>query len=439
MSNYRRKSSLFAVVSRFQRAALCVVLALALCACMTVTAFADSDVMTPEIPIWDSPDTAALRTNFITRLYRNFLLREPEPEGLKSWEDAVRDGRATGAKLVAGFVHSQEFQNQPLDNTQYVTAFYKVILGREPDAAGLNAWVSVLNNGYSKDKVLEGFLNSPEMAALCAKMEIQPGTFKSTDIIDTNHKITEFVMRLYENCLGRRYDEGGLRNWVNALATRSINGFSAAMGFFVSEEFYSKDIDDAEFVTICYRTILGREPDAGGLRNWIDFINRDPGDPSIFDHFREEVVLGFCGSQEFANKCAVSGISPFGSHVDTELIGYVRSNPLAFKKNFGWMASYNYNGENGEGYTDFRLEVYSVNAGSGSIDIISLIAPSQYTIGGVSYGMSYSEATRILRGKYEFLGVEDGIDYYVTDNDILILVEPENGVVGGILATVVFQ
>ncbi|MBP5291647.1 MAG: DUF4214 domain-containing protein, partial [Lachnospiraceae bacterium] len=203
-------------------------------------------------------------TEFVTRLYRNFLLREPDPSGLEAWVSALVEKRATGAKVVAGFVHSREFQNQPLNNTQYVTAFYEVILGREPDQNGLASWLSVLDRGYTKDKVLEGFLNSPEMEALCRSMGVEAGMFKSAENRDSHHKVTEFVMRLYENCLGRRYDEGGLTTWVDALVSGSMNGYSVTMSFFTSDEMYNSDIDEVDFVNICYRTLLNREADEKG-------------------------------------------------------------------------------------------------------------------------------------------------------------------------------
>lgn len=47
--------------------------------------------------------------------------------------------------------------------TQYVTSLYRTILGREPDAPGLAAWVNTLVIGQlTPDAVRQGFINSPE-------------------------------------------------------------------------------------------------------------------------------------------------------------------------------------------------------------------------------------------------------------------------------------
>ena len=41
-------------------------------------------------------------------------------------------------------------------------------MDREPDAAGLNAWVGELNKGYSREQVFAGIVKSPEFVTLAA-------------------------------------------------------------------------------------------------------------------------------------------------------------------------------------------------------------------------------------------------------------------------------
>lgn len=363
-------------------------------------------------------------TEFVTRLYRNFLLREPDQSGLEAWVSALVEKRATGAKVVAGFVHSREFQNQPLNNTQYVTAFYEVILGREPDQNGLASWLSVLDRGYTKDKVLEGFLNSPEMEALCSSMGVEAGMFKSAENRDSHHKVTEFVMRLYENCLGRRYDEDGLTTWVDALVSGSMNGYSVTMSFFTSDEMYNSDIDEVDFVNICYRTLLNREADEKGRQTWLDYVLSGQGSP-------EEVVLGFCKSEEFNNLCASYGISAFSAPLDTELMTWLGKNMRDFKKQLGWMKPYDM--DDGHGYTDYRVLIANVVDNTDTINYIVLLSASPYTISGVSYDMNFEQAKRILDEKYEYYGTdEDGgvrYDIFLVDNNTSILLQNENGIV----------
>jgi len=61
-------------------------------------------------------------------------------------------------------VNSAEFQLKygALDNEGFVSLLYQNVLGRAPDAAGLNNWVTQLENGTSRAQVLLGFSESAE-------------------------------------------------------------------------------------------------------------------------------------------------------------------------------------------------------------------------------------------------------------------------------------
>ena len=238
--------------------------------------------------------------DFVSHLYRNFLKREPDERGLDDWVDVLRFGKATGAKVVSGFVLSPEYQANSLSNQEYVTALYRTIFDREPDAAGLNAWVAVMENGYSNKKVLAGFVNSDEFENLCIDLGIARGTYKSDEAVDKSNKISTFVARLYKICLGRTYDYNGLDNWVRALTYGTASVYSVVKEFFNSQEFENRELDDAEFVTVAYQTILDREPDVSGLKSWTDALARG--------YTRNRILDGFLKSTEFGNLCAEYGI-----------------------------------------------------------------------------------------------------------------------------------
>ncbi|MBO5468839.1 MAG: DUF4214 domain-containing protein, partial [Lachnospiraceae bacterium] len=46
---------------------------------------------------------------------------------------------------------------------------YRTFLGREYDQQGLDAWVAQLNRGVSRQEVLYGFSRSPEFARIMAQ------------------------------------------------------------------------------------------------------------------------------------------------------------------------------------------------------------------------------------------------------------------------------
>ena len=53
-------------------------------------------------------------------------------------------------------------EEDPQSDQDYVTSLYRDLLGREPDAGGLNGWVAALRDGMSREDVRQGFLGSEE-------------------------------------------------------------------------------------------------------------------------------------------------------------------------------------------------------------------------------------------------------------------------------------
>ena len=234
---------------------------------------------------------------FVSCLYRIFLKREPDERGLADWVDVLRFGKGTGAKVVSGFVLSPEYKANSLSNEEYISALYRVIFEREPDAAGLNSWLAVMENGYTYKKVLAGFINSVEFENLCGELGIARGSYKSDEAID---QIISFVARLYKVCLGRAYDQDGLKNWVRALTSGSADVYSVVEDFSNSQEFKNRNLDDEAFVTIAYMTILDREPDEAGLEYWVNNL--------ACGYTCDDVLYGFLHSSEFKLLCREYGI-----------------------------------------------------------------------------------------------------------------------------------
>ena len=60
---------------------------------------------------------------FITRLYEAFLGRKPDEGGLRAWSDSLKSRKTTGAKVVYRFVYSDEFRNNPLNNSECIRLY----------------------------------------------------------------------------------------------------------------------------------------------------------------------------------------------------------------------------------------------------------------------------------------------------------------------------
>ena len=141
---------------------------------------------------------------------------------------------------------------------------------------------------------------NPEFEKLCLIYGIRKGSFASTEIADQNEMATSFVSRLYTLVLGRKWDRAGLDAWTGQLVRHETGAGELSKGFFFSPEFTNRKLSNREFVTICYKTYLNREPDQAGLNAWVKLMNQGSS--------ADEILNGFINSQEFGKLCASYGI-----------------------------------------------------------------------------------------------------------------------------------
>jgi len=99
----------------------------------------------------------------VFRLYEATFDRLSDARGFVGWTTALQTNLEL-VQVASAFVNSAEFQLKygALDNEGFVSLLYQNVLGRAPDAAGLNNWVTQLENGTSRAQVLLGFSESAE-------------------------------------------------------------------------------------------------------------------------------------------------------------------------------------------------------------------------------------------------------------------------------------
>jgi hypothetical protein len=105
----------------------------------------------------------------VTKYYQQFLLRNPDPQGLAFW---VKMWQQDGGpeNVVAGMISSPEFYAQAGQlhpglsaNAAWVTTLYERLLNREPEQQGLDFWTGKLDSGdMTRQQVVLGFETSPE-------------------------------------------------------------------------------------------------------------------------------------------------------------------------------------------------------------------------------------------------------------------------------------
>ena len=62
---------------------------------------------------------------FVSRLYQLVLGRQPDTGGLNAWTNQLVSGQATGAQVANGFIYSTELKGRNLSNSDYVEMLYQ--------------------------------------------------------------------------------------------------------------------------------------------------------------------------------------------------------------------------------------------------------------------------------------------------------------------------
>ena len=91
----------------------------------------------------------------LEELYVTALGRLPDPEGLAFWEQQLKSGKSW-EKISDAVIDSSEGRKR------YVRELYTFLLGREPGAAEMEAWLNVLEHGGTRAEVFREFLESEE-------------------------------------------------------------------------------------------------------------------------------------------------------------------------------------------------------------------------------------------------------------------------------------
>ncbi|MGH7137001.1 MAG: DUF4214 domain-containing protein, partial [Pirellulales bacterium] len=121
------------------------------------------------------------KTHYITCLYETFLGRAPDPLGLQFWVDKMGNPGTPGGHsgsgdekyVLAAIVGSDEYYANAGGTAEgFVNAIYKDLLGRAPDADGLNFWMHevAIRGPADRDGLVRDLLTSPEAAHLLLDM-----------------------------------------------------------------------------------------------------------------------------------------------------------------------------------------------------------------------------------------------------------------------------
>lgn len=245
----------------------------------------------------DVRDENPYTTQFVAGLYRNFLGREFDENGLKNWVYDIRYLGWTASDVVSKFTDSKEFNSKIDDDNDYVATLYRGILGREPSDEEVSKWVGVIGDGYSRKYVLSCLIKFQEFADLCSKGNIRTGSI-DTGMRDAYPAMSRFVISAYRP-LGRVPGDTEIANRVQQL-TGNYTGAQAVRSIFNSTEYADLGTSDETYVYDIFNAALGREP---SQEEFDVFYNALENGRSRYDLLGDLMSI-----DEFANRCTNAGI-----------------------------------------------------------------------------------------------------------------------------------
>lgn len=215
---------------------------------------------------------------FVERLYTIALNRASEPDGKAFWVKQLKDKTMTGAEVAHGFFFSKEFTDADLSNGEYVTRLYKTFMDREPENEGFDFWTTGLFSGtLTRESTFQGFIESDEWDSICKNFGIVPGS---------RREVKYFVYHLYSTALDRFGEEDGVNYWTDQLYQKKMSGIDVAFAFYNSPEYLQLEIDDERFIRLTYALFFdNREADEDGFNFWLDKLRTGTSRAELFYGF----------------------------------------------------------------------------------------------------------------------------------------------------------
>ena len=254
-------------------------------------------------------------TSFVERLYENVLGRNSDINGLNNWINTLQSSNA--ADVAKSFFNSQEFLNANYSNGEYIEKLYQTFMDRNSDIGGYNNWLNQLQSGVSRNSILDAFSQSQEFSIIAQNYGINAYDSNLTEIED-------FVNRFYTEVLERPSDASGLESWSSQLENGTKTADDIANGFFFSQEFLNKNLNNSDFVDIAYQSLLGREADSAGKSSWTNNLYNGMS--------RSDMLDGFIYSDEFKNLANSYGIE-VGVN-SNEIVNEVYTSQTYFNNNY---------------------------------------------------------------------------------------------------------
>ncbi|UCF92382.1 MAG: DUF4214 domain-containing protein [Desulfobacterales bacterium] len=252
-----------------------------------------ADCEDSEVPPLPFEQTAE---DLIAKYYQDILDREPDALGAAGWKSEIQRMVSLDIDIKEGFValarfffNSDEYSIQDKTDAEYVTDLYQTFFNRAPDSTGSEYWIGQLDQGVSRNVILNFFVYSEEFSLFMAER------FGEATSLPQNNLVNDF----YRGLQGRLPDTEGFNCWVRSMRAALPRGdqvvrelsYQIAAGFLLSQEYTLRNKSDREFLEDLYNGILRRGASKPEFDGWLDFMEAGMT--------REEVLRAFADSQEF--------------------------------------------------------------------------------------------------------------------------------------------
>jgi len=118
------------------------------------------------IELTEARDQNPNLTMFVYRLYSHIMGKAAEADTLNYYANEILGGRMEPAYVAKNLIFSTEFENRQLSDTEYIKVLYRTFIGREADADGLSYHLERMKSGISRKELFYGFANTPEFAVI---------------------------------------------------------------------------------------------------------------------------------------------------------------------------------------------------------------------------------------------------------------------------------
>ncbi len=205
---------------------------------------------------------------FVTQLYVSYLKRQPGAAEISTYSTMLDDGTSTQASLTTMVKTSQEYRNVC---TIWLQRLYTDVLGRSIQSSEESNWLAYLQGSGTMNAVAD----SVSMSAASQQQQW-----------------ASYVQSVYQTYLNRSASTSEVANWITDFQA----GFTEAGLVSVvvtSGEFLSRvGSSNTQFVAALYQDMLGRTGGPSEIASWVSLLSS--GGASL-----ATVVAGFLGSAEY--------------------------------------------------------------------------------------------------------------------------------------------